>query len=765
MITLPSLLSLRRTLPVLLSAFTCAAAAQWAYPPVMEGARPEIYKMVGDTKLSLYIFEPATPGTNRPAIVFFFGGGWQSGSPAQFEQQCRHFAARGMVAITADYRVGSRQQAKAADCVADAKSCVRWLRQHAAQLGINPQRIVAAGGSAGGHIAAATGTVPGLDQAGEDTSISAVPNALVLFNPALVLAPLGGLDLKGFGVNLDKERLGAEPAALSPAHHVKSGTPPTFIAHGKADTTVPFITAETFAAVMKHAGSYCELVGYEGQQHGFFNYGRGDNRYYRETLTAADAFLVSLGFLAPEPGSKATSAAAKPNVILILMDDLGYGDIGPFGSTNNRTPNLDRMAREGMKLTSFYAAPVCTPSRAQLLTGCYAKRVSLPNVLPPVAAVGLNPSEVTVAELLKSGGYATMCIGKWHVGDQPEFLPERQGFDHYFGLPYSNDMGGSETGVPAKADSQRANRPPLPLVRDGKVIETVSPAEQSRLTERYTDEALKFIRENRDKPFFLYLPHTAVHVPVHPGAQFNGKSANGAYGDWVEESDWSTGLILDTLRELKLAEKTLVIFTSDNGPWLTKGKDAGTAGPLRGGKGGTFEGGVREPTIAWWPGKIPAGSTCDAVVGNIDLLPTCAALAGVSLPAGVKIDGQSIAPLLLGQSKQSPHAAHFYFTGNRLEAVRSGPWKLAVAPQSESMGAAPKQPGFKPKLYHLDTDIGETTDVAAQHPEVVAQLQKLVAEMHADLGTNQQGQGVRPPGRVAKPVGLRIVAPPSSSVP
>ena len=748
----------------MLSAVTCAAAAQWSYPPVMEGARSEIYKTVGDTKLSLYIFEPATPGTNRPAIVFFFGGGWQGGSPAQFEQQCRHFAARGMVAITADYRVGSRQQAKAADCVADAKSCVRWLRQHAAQLGINPQRIVAAGGSAGGHIAAATGTVPGLDQAGEDTSVSSVPNALVLFNPALVLAPLGGLDLKGFGVNLGKERLGAEPAAISPAHHVKSGTPPTFIAHGKADTTVPFITAETFAAVMKHSGSYCELIGYEGQQHGFFNYGRGENRYYRETLAAADAFLVSLGFLAPEPGRKAASAA-KPNFVIILMDDMGYGDIGPFGSTNNRTPNLDRMAREGMKLTSFYAAPVCTPSRAQILTGCYAKRVSLPNVLPPVAAVGLNPSEVTIAEILRSAGYSTMCIGKWHVGDQPEFLPQQQGFDHYFGLPYSNDMGGGETAQPAKADnSQRATRPPLPLVRDGKVIETVSPAAQSRLTERYTDEAIAFIRANQDKPFFLYLPHTAVHVPVHPGAQFSGKSANGAYGDWVEESDWSTGRILDTLRELKLAEKTLVIFTSDNGPWLTKGKDSGTAGPLRGGKGGTFEGGVREPTIAWWPGRIPAGSACDAVAGNIDVLPTFAAFAGTSLPAGVKIDGQNIAPLLLGKSKQSPHAAHFYFTGNRLEAVRSGPWKLAVVPQSESMAAAPKQPDFKPKLYHLDTDIGETTDVAAQHPEVVARLQQLISEMHSDLGTNEPGQGVRPPGRVAKPTGLRIVDSPARNV-
>jgi acetyl esterase len=289
------------TLSLLLATLAdTAAAAQWTYPPVLPGARSEIYKTVGDTKLALYIFEPATPGTNRAAIVFFFGGGWQSGSPAQFEPQCRHFAARGMVAMTADYRVGSRQKARAADCVADAKACVRWIRQNAPRLGIDPQRIVAAGGSAGGHIAAATGTLPGFDAASENAGVSSVPDALVLFNPALVLAPMEGLDLKGFGTNLGKERLGAEPKDLSPAHHVKTGAPPTLILHGKADTTVPFATAEAFAAAMKRAGNRCELIGYDGQAHGFFNSGRGDGRFYRETLAAADSFLVSLGYLAPQ---------------------------------------------------------------------------------------------------------------------------------------------------------------------------------------------------------------------------------------------------------------------------------------------------------------------------------------------------------------------------------------------------------------------------------------------------------------------------------
>ena len=456
----------------------------------------------------------------------------------------------------------------------------------------------------------------------------------------------------------------------------------------------------------------------------------------------------------------ALPAADKPNIVLILIDDMGYGDVGPFGSTQNRTPNIDRMAREGMKLTSFYAAPVCTPSRAQVLTGCYAKRVSLPNVIFPACPIGISSQEHTVAELMKSAGYATMCIGKWHVGDQAEFLPTRHGFDHYFGLPYSNDMGGSESG-----NAQNGKKPPLPLVRDDKVIEVVSPAAQDRLTERYTDEAVKFITENQTRPFFLYLPHTAVHVPIHPGDKFKGRSANGAFGDWVEEVDWSVGRILDTLRDLKLESNTLVIFTSDNGPWLTQGKNGGTAGPLRGGKGGTFEGGMREPTVAWWPGKVPAVSTCDAVAGNIDLLPTFAALGGAKLPEGVKIDGRDIAQILLGKSRQAPREAHYYFSGNRLEAVRSGPWKLAIVGQSENMGGGKSKASVIPALYNLDTDIGETRNVAAEHPDVVERLQKFVTAMDADLGVTQVGPGVRQPGRVQQPVGLYLAAPAPAGAP
>ena len=273
-----------------------------------------------------------------------------------------------------------------------------------------------------------------------------------------------------------------------------------------------------------------------------------------------------------------------------------------------------------------------------------------------------------MAELLKQQGYATMCVGKWHLGDQPEFLPTRHGFDHYVGLPYSNDMGGS--------GKQGDRRPPVPLLRDQRVVE--APVQQDKLVELYTEEAVKFITANKDRPFFLYLPHTAVHVPIHPGKAFQGKSANGRYGDWVEEVDWSTGRVLDTLRKLKLDSRTLVLFTSDNGPWRSQGKDGGVAGPLRGGKASTWEGGVREPTIAWWPGRIPAGTACDAMMSEMDVLPTLVKLAGGEVPGDRVIDGKDIWPLLSGRSKQSPHEALFYFKGNRLEAVRSGPWKLAI---------------------------------------------------------------------------------------
>ena len=446
------------------------------------------------------------------------------------------------------------------------------------------------------------------------------------------------------------------------------------------------------------------------------------------------------------------AAAEKPNFIVINIDDMGYADIGPFGSKLNRTPHLDRMAKEGRKLTSFYAAPVCSPSRAALMTGCYAKRaLPIPHVLFPESAIGLSPKEITVAEVLKGAGYATGIIGKWHLGDQPEFLPNAQGFGLHFGLPYSNDMGPVADGVrsdlgkpiPA-AKGNGKGQPPLPLLRNGTVVMRVLPDDQQSLVEIYTDEAVKFIAEKKTAPFFLYIPHNAVHFPIYPGKKWAGKSPHGIYSDWVEEVDWSVGRVLDAVRDNGLAERTLVIFTTDNG-----GTPRAVNTPLRGHKGSTLEGGMRVPTIAWWPGKIPAGTESDAITGMFDILPTFAALADAKLPADRKLDGANIWPHLAGTPDAKPaHETFYYYWGLRLNAVRHGDWKLQIAMGNN---AAPAAQDFQPKLYNLRTDIGEATDVAAAHPEVVAKLQALVAATKDDLGTDGIAPGCRELGRVENP--------------
>lgn len=456
--------------------------------------------------------------------------------------------------------------------------------------------------------------------------------------------------------------------------------------------------------------------------------------------------------------SLADERPARPNFVIINIDDLGYADIGPFGG-KHATPNLDRMAKEGRRLTSHYAAPVCSPSRASLLTGCYPKRVlPIPHVLFPAAAVGLHPDEVTVAELLREQGYATACIGKWHVGDQPEFLPTRQGFDYYYGLPYSNDMGTAQDGSksnfgqplpqPRRNVTAADNPPdgtglrgsaqtPLPLLENETVIERVRAEEQAEITRRYTERAVKFIREHREKPFFLYLPHTAVHFPLYPHAEFRGRSSGGLFGDWVQEVDWSVGQVLDTLRELKLAENTLVIFTSDNGGSIRHGSNNE---PLRGQKGDTFEGGIRVPTIAWWPGVVPSGTSADEITTTMDVLPTLVHLAGGSLPQGRRIDGVNVWPVLSDKvDKEPPRTEFYYFRGLDLRAVRSGPWKLDLRSR---------------ELYHLENDLGEKTNVAAQHPDVVQRFLALVQKMDGDLGASGIGPGCRKLGRVDRALPL-----------
>ena len=433
------------------------------------------------------------------------------------------------------------------------------------------------------------------------------------------------------------------------------------------------------------------------------------------------------------------AAAAAPNYVLIFCDDLGYGDLGCYGSTKNRTPRIDAMAKEGMRFTSFLSSsPVCTPSRASLLTGCYARRVGMHEdftghwVLIPRSRRGMHADEWTLPEMLKTKGYATACIGKWHLGDQPPHLPTAHGFDEYYGIPYSNDMA-----------SARRGDPPLPLVQDTKVIE--APANQATLTKRYTHSAVRFIERNKSKPFFLYLPHTFPHLPLFASKEFHGKSANGRYGDSVEEIDWSTGKILDALKQHGLDKNTLVIFTSDNG---SNGRNGGSNAPLSGAKGGTMEGGMRVPMIARWPGRIPAGGTCNELSSTMDFLPTFAALSGGLLSAN-KIDGHDITPLLTGtKGAASPYEVFYYYRRRQLQAVRWGDWKwhLPLANTFPNWTTANQKGRGRPgKLVNLKTDLAEKVDVTAANPKVMVKMRELVAQAEATLGNEgRQGKEQRP---------------------
>ncbi len=437
------------------------------------------------------------------------------------------------------------------------------------------------------------------------------------------------------------------------------------------------------------------------------------------------------------------AASEKPNFILIFVDDLGYADIGPFGSTLHRTPHLDRMAAEGRKLTSFYVtANVCTPSRASLLTGSYPRRLGLGEnekgqwVLFPGNQEGLHADEITLAEVLSDAGYSTACVGKWHLGDQPEFLPTRHGFDSYFGIPYSNDMGHDSRREPYRY-------PPLPLLRMEEVVE--EEPDQRQITRRYTEEALRFIESSKDGPFFLYLAHSMPHWPQYSSEEFAGKSKNGKWGDAVEEIDWSTGQILNSLRRLGIDDRTLVIFTSDNGGAVRHGA---SNEPLRGGKGTTWEGGHRVCFLARWPGHVPAGTESDALAVSFDLLPTFAALAGAGAPSDRVIDGKDIRPLLLSETPEpTPHLAYYYYFMTHLNAVRSGRWKLHVA----RMGG--RYPDYEPnpvlELYDLHSDIGESRNVADAHPQAVGRLKALAAVARSDLGDGKlKGGNVRSAGWV-----------------
>ncbi len=443
----------------------------------------------------------------------------------------------------------------------------------------------------------------------------------------------------------------------------------------------------------------------------------------------------------------------KPNFVIIFCDDLGYADIGSFGAQGYATPNLDRMAREGIRFTDFHASTaVCSASRASLMTGCYPERVGIRGALSHESTIGLNAEEVTLAEILKKQDYATAIYGKWHLGYQKPFLPTRHGFDEFFGLPYSSDMW---PGHPTKGNVY----PPLPLYEGEEVIDHLE--DQTQLTTWYTERAVDFIERNSAEPFFLYLPHSLPHVPLYVSEKFAGKSERGLYGDVIMEIDWSTGQILETLKRQGVDENTLVIFTSDNGPWLSYGDHAGSAGPLREGKGTLFEGGMREPCIMRWPGKIPAGSVCDQLATTMDVLPTLAALAGGRLPEH-KIDGQDIRSLISGEPATGKLSDVYYcYYRGELQAVRSGKWKLHFPHSYNTLAGRPGGKGGYPvkyeraqvglSLFDLEKDVGEKVNLAAEHPEVVKRLEALAELARSDLGddlTGRRGSGLRPPGRV-----------------
>ncbi len=472
-------------------------------------------------------------------------------------------------------------------------------------------------------------------------------------------------------------------------------------------------------------------------------------RVFPAGLVLTVVFALVIGCrTAPRP---AAAPVERPNFIVIFCDDLGYADIGPFGSATP-TPHLDRLAREGMKFTSFYSAQaVCSAARAALLTGCYPNRVGIIGALGPNSKTGLHPDEVTLAEVLRQQGYATAIYGKWHLGDAPEFLPTRHGFDEFFGLPYSNDMW------PHHPTNGR-NYPPLPLIENDRVAQFMP--DQEQLTTLCTERAVGFIERNAHRPFFLYLPHPMPHVPLFVSDKFKGRTGRGLYADVIAEIDWSVGRILEALQRHGLDERTMVIFTSDNGPWLLYGNHAGSATPLREGKATSFDGGVRVPMLARWPGRIPAGAVCHEPSATIDLFPTLARLAGTTAPQDRIIDGRDIRSLLAGRpGSRDPQHAYYFYWGRELHAVRSGSWKLHLShkyPQPSPPGGEGRPGAYatretKLALFNLARDPREVEEVGAEHPAVVRRMLELAERARADLGdalTQRAGSNLREPGRL-----------------
>jgi arylsulfatase A-like enzyme/acetyl esterase/lipase len=735
-----------------------------------------VYKRSGPRQLAVGVHYPPKwkKSDRRPAVIFFGGGGFnprdsKTGEPypiargqgqdgvrppasdvgGSFRAQARHFARRDAVTFRIEYRRRKTDGVLPDTGLEDAFSVMRWVRQNSVGLGIDPQRVVAAGGSSGGHLAAGLASLTGFDASSDDRSISPVPDALILYYPLLDFLE-GGTKSQTFLSALNGDRELAQ--RISPLRHWSKEMPPTLVMVGKNDPM--YSTLRDFSRTWKNAGASVEFFEGEGG-HGFST----RSPWLERTTERADKFLQSIGFLEPvlpivqttkrseQPRSSPTElpkSSRPPNFVVILCDNLGYGDIGCFGSKLHRTPHIDRMAAEGRRFTSFYSSSgVCTPSRASLMTGCYPRRVGMhmssegKSVLRPLDMKGLHEDEITLAEVLRTRGYSTTIIGKWHLGDQSGFLPTRQGFDSYLGIPYSDDMTPRE-GLPW---------PPLPLMRNETVIE--APVDRDLLTKRYTEEAIHFITSNKDNSFFLYLAHAMPGSTTAPFASdtYKGKSANGAYGDSVEELDWSTGEILRSLKALGLEKDTLVIWTSDNGA-PRRNPPQGSNLPLSGWGYTTMEGGMRVPCVMRWPGQIPAETVTDELATTMDLYPTLARLAGAELPLDRIIDGLDIWPLISGEpGATSPHEVFYYYHMQDLRAVRWGKWKLHLTLEALRRNQLSLRNVDPPMLYDLDNDIGESKDVSAYYPNVVARMLELAQQAREDLGDgDREGKNQRPAG-------------------
>ncbi len=681
----------------------------------------------------------------RPVILFFFGGGWTGGTPKRFYQQARGVAKRGLVAISVDYRTKKSHGTTPFECVKDGKSAIRWVRQHADELGIDPNKIVAAGGSAGGHVAACTGVISGHEEEGEDLAISSLPNVMILYNPVIDTTEAG------YGLSKVGEDRKTE---ISPCHHVRKGLPPTLIFHGTVDTTVPFENVERFSKLMKDAGNTCRLVPFNGKTHGFFNGsffrpGSSDDDF-NATMEGSLEFLLELWF---------PKTQKRPNIVFIMADDMGYGDPGCYNPESKiPTPNMDKLAKQGALFTDAHSsASVCTPSRYGALTGRYCWRTRLKKEVLWITFDEplIEKDRMTVASLLKENGYTTACIGKWHLGmnfyknDSDEFARGKN--KHMYGkkgvkdvdfsraAEYSpNDLGFDYSFISGAGHNMEPhcfilNRKPAILPTEWREAKTPTLPDSSgreshegwmspgwideNADVEFTKKTVEFIEQahtqNPDKPFFIYLTPVAPHRPCVPTEEFNGETGVGRREDFVAQFDWTVGEVVKVLDRLKISDNTLIIVTSDNGA-VAGGKGHSSSGKLKGKKSSLSEGGHRVPFIARWPDKIKKGHVNDTPLCLTGLLATCADLVQKKLPADAGEDSFSFLPALLGKENKNQKnlsiVHHSYFG---TFAIRIGDWKLI--------------PGGK-TLFNMKTDPYEKTNLYNEQPEKVKMLSDALAK-------------------------------------